>query len=180
MFRHSNRSVLVALAILGSLAFACIEKANAQAATRVTPCSTVTPPNAICVTWQGVTTDTSGNAITGANYRVERKLGSAAFATVQASGTATQYYATNLAVGTHFFRVFANCSACTAESAASNETSAAATAIPVIPNSPVIIIAATIRDGQPPTYRIVYTVTPRAGEIVFVAPADMRSVFAAR
>jgi hypothetical protein len=180
MFRNSNRSLLVAIALIGSLAFACIDKANAQTATRVTPCNVATPNNALCVSWQAVTTDTNGNAITGVTYRVDRKLGSGTYSTAQASGTATQYYATNLAVGTHFFVVYANCAACTSASSASNEASAAATAIPVIPNSPVIIIAATIRSGQPPTFRIVYTVTPRADEYVFVAPASTRPVFAAR
>lgn len=174
------RAPLFYVAFVCLLAFACITPAHAQAATRVTPCNTNTPNNALCISWQGVTTDTSGNAITGVNYRVERKLGSAAYATVQASGTATQFYATNLAVGTHFLRVFANCSACTAESAASNEVSGSATPIPVIPNSPVIIIAATIRANGPPTYRIVYTVKPKDGEVVFVAPESMRPVFASR
>lgn len=166
-------SALLLVSLLGSFV-------QAQTATRVTPCNAATPNNALCVSWGAVATDLSGNPITGVTYRVERKLGSAAYATVQASTTTTQHYATNLAVGTHFFRVFANCSACTAESAASNEASGAATVIPVIPSSPVIIIAATIRANAPPTYRIVYTVTPRNGEIVFVAPDSMRPVFASR
>lgn len=159
------------------VAFLMVCGATAHGQNRITPCSTTTPNNALCTTWGAVTTDVSGNPIAGVTYRVERKLGSAAYATVLASTTSTQYLATNLAVGTHFIRVFANCSACTAESAASNEASGGATAIPVVPNSPVIIIAATIRADGPPIYRIIQSVTLKPNEIAFVAPASMRPLF---
>ncbi len=152
----------------------------AQAQTRTTPCSATTPNNALCISWNAITTDTSGAQIAGVSYRVQQKAGSAAFANVQASGSSTQYYATNLSPGTYLFRVYANCATCTSESAASNEASAAATSIPVVPSTPVIIIAATIRADGPPTYRIIQSVTLKPNEVVFTAPASMRPLFANR
>lgn len=178
MFRNSNRSLIVALAIIGSLAFACIEKANAQ--TRVTPCDAATPNDAICVAWAAITTDSTGKPITGVTYRVQKKAGATGSYSNVATSAATQFYAKNLSLGTHFFRVYAACTSCTAESDPSNEASGTATVVPVIPSTPVIIIAATIRAGQPPTYRIIQAVTLKPNEVVFVAPASMRPLFAAR
>lgn len=153
----------------------------AQAQTRVTACDPATPNNALCVTGTHDGKAVDGSTVVGVTFRVEQKFGSGAFATAATALPTLQYYARNLAPGTYTFRVFANCSLpqCT-ESLASNALSKDATAIPVQPNAPVIIIAATIRAGQPPVYRIVYTVRPRDGEIVFLAPESMRSVFAAR
>jgi hypothetical protein len=161
-------------------AFLCMSSMTCIAQTRSTPCDSATPNNALCVSWNAVATDTSGNAITGVSYRVEQRTGTSGnFATV-GNASATQYYAKNLSPGTYYFRVYANCSACTAESAASNTGSGAATAIPVIPNAPVIIIAATIRADGPPTYRIIQQVNLRPNEVVFAAPAAMRPMFANR
>ncbi len=163
------------LALIALLAPACL-----MAQTRVTPCNAATLNNEICITGTASTTDVDGKPLTGAQtFRVEQKLGVGAFATV-ATGLATlQYHAKNLAPGSYVFRVYQNCAACV-ESFTSNTTTRDATAVPIQPNPPVIIIAATIREGQPPTYRIVYTVRPRADEYVFVMPESTRSVFAAR
>lgn len=163
--------------LIGALLLLCLAGiANAQ---RVTPCSATTQNNELCVTWGAVSTDTNGNAITGVSYRVEQRAGSGSYSTV-ANGTDLRYYARNLAPGTYTFRVYANCTACTAESAASNTGSGTASAIPVIPSAPVIIIAATIRADGPPTYRVIQSVTLRTNEVVFAAPAAMRPYFVNR
>lgn len=148
--------------------------------TRSTPCSATTPNNAICITWtHNGKTDDGSASVTGVTFRVEQKFGTGAFATVGTGLTANQYYAQNLAVGTYTFRVYANCSnpACV-ESVASNEASKGATANPIQPSAPVIIIAALIREGQPPVYRIIQSVNLKPNEVVFAAPASMRPLFA--
>ncbi len=151
------------------------------AGTRVTPCNAATPNNAFCVTGTHDGKDTNGNAITGVTFRVQQKTGSGSYTTVATALTSLQYYATNLTPGTTYtWRVYASCAACTSESNASNEAGGTATAPPVVPTAPIIIVAATIRADGPPSYRIVYTVRPRDGEVVFVAPESMRPVFAAR
>lgn len=182
MFRNSNLPLVVALAILGTLGFACIEKANAQtAATRVTPCSATTQNNEICLAWTHDGKTVAGDAISGTTFRVEQKFGTGAYVAIATSLANKQLKVSNLAPGPYTFRVFANCSAAECiESVASNEAAKSATANPVQPSAPVLIIAATIRADGPPTYRIVYTVRPREGEIVFVAPDSMRPVFANR
>lgn len=169
-------SALLLVSLLGSF----VPDAHAQAATRVTPCSATTQNNELCITGTAVTTDTNGNAITGVTYRVTQKFGTGTAANVATGLTALQYYAKNLAPGSYTFQVFANCTACTAESAGSNAAAGSATPIPVVPSTPVIIIAATIRADGPPTFRVVYTVTPRPGEVVFVAPASLRPYVASR
>jgi hypothetical protein len=166
--------------IIAALLLLCLT-GTAQAQARVTPCNAATPNNAICVSWAAVATDTSGAAISGVTYRTERAASaSGPYTTVQASSSATQFYATNLATGTYYFRVYANCAACTGESAPSNAVNGSATPSPVIPNAPVIIIAATIRADGPPTYRIIQSVNLKPNEVVFAAPASMRSLFVAR
>jgi len=156
-----------------------IARAQAVPTTRVTTCDPATPNNALCVTWTAINTDTNGGAVTGVTYRVEQRTGTTGtFATV-ATGAATQFYAKNLAPGTYFFRVYVNCTGCI-ESVPSNTASKDATPNPIQPNAPVIIIAATIRAGQPPVYRIIQSVNLGPNDVVFAAPASMRPVFAAR
>lgn len=170
-------SALLLVSLLGSF----VPDAHAQAATRVTPCSATTPNNALCLAWthDGKTMD--GTTVSGVTFRMEQKFGTGAYATVASAIAGSQYFAQNLAVGTYTFRVFANCTAAPCiESSPSNETSKGATANPIQPTAPVLIIAATIRADGPPTFRIVYTVTPRAGEVIFVAPASLRPYVAAR
>lgn len=152
----------------------------AQSNARVTPCSATTPNNALCLSWTQDGKDTGGNAITGVTYRLTQKLGTGATTTVANNITASQFYAQNLTPGSYTFIVYANCATCTAESAASNAATGSATPIPVVPNAPVIIIAATIRADGPPTYRIIQSVTLRPNEVVFSAPAAMRSLFVSR
>ncbi len=175
MFRNSNRAGFVALAIIGSLAFACIEKANAQ--TRVTPCNAATPTNAICLGGTAPTMRTDGTPITGAlTYRWEQRLASGTFASI-GTQAALQKYVTNLAAGTYEFRAYA-IEAGNTESSASNLASRDSTIAP--PNAPVIIIAATVYTDKPPTYRIIQSITLKPNEVVFAAPASMRPLFAAR
>lgn len=180
MFRNSNRPVWAFLAIFLAVCFACISTANAQTATRVTVCSPTTQNNELCISWPAVTTDTNGNTITGVNYRVEQRAGTGSYANVSTGSALLIYHAKNLAPGNYTFRVYAACTTCTAESAASNAATGSASAIPVVPSAPLIIIAATIRANGPPTYRIVYTATPRTGEVLFAVPGSMRSIYAAR
>lgn len=176
-----KRSTIAVLALLATLPASFIPNiAEAQAATRVTPCSAATANNEICITGAAVTTDTNGNAIAGVTYRVEQRAGTAAYATVATGLTQLQYLAKNLAPGSYTFRVFASCASCTTESAASNATTGTATAIPVVPSTPVIIIAATINANGPPTYRILQSLTLAPNEVVLVAPASMKPLFAAR
>ncbi len=178
MFRNSHKSLFVVLAILVTLSFACIDKANAQ--THATPCSATTQNNELCITGAAITTDTNGNAITGVTYRIEQKFGTGSYANVATGLAALQYHAKSLAPGTYTFRAYANCAACSAETGASNAATGSATAIPVIPNTPVIIIAATIRANGPPTYRIIQSITLKPNEVVLVAPSSMRPLFASR
>lgn len=156
--------------------------AKAQAATRATPCDPATPNNALCLTWAAPTTNTDGTpTVLALTYRVEMKAGSGSYSNAVANLTATQYYAKNLAPGTYTFRVYANCSAAgCVESPASNAAAKDATPIPIQPNAPVIIIAATIRANGPPTYRIIQSVTLKPNEVVFAAPASMKPLFASR
>lgn len=152
----------------------------AQAQTRVTPCSATTPNNALCITGTHDGKDTNGNAIAGVTYRIEQRTGTGAYAQVATGLTTLQYYAQNLTPGSYTFRAYANCATCTSESVASNAATGSATAIPVVPNTPVIIIAAVIRADGPPTYRIIQSVTLKANEVVFAAPAALRPLFASR
>lgn len=174
MLPSRNRSFLAIGALLGALAFA--GHAEAQTATRVTDCDAATPTNAVCIVHGAITTRTDGlPTVFPVTYRVEQKIGSGTFTTVETTAT-LKHYVKNLAPGEYTFRVFAIEN--TLVSDASN--TAAKSIVQAPPGAPVIVIAATIRADGPPTYRIVYTVTPRDGEIVFTAPASMRSVFAAR
>lgn len=167
------------LVAFGLLLIACA--AHAQTAPRATPCSAATPTDAICVTWGAITTDSTGKPISGVTYRVQKKAGATGTYSNMATGiTATQFYATNLSIGTHFFRVYAACASCTVESDPSNEASGTATAVSVVPSTPVIVIAATINANGPPTYRVIQSVTLKPNEIAFVAPASMRPLFANR
>lgn len=154
--------------------------ASAQSATRVTPCSATTPNNAICLTWthDGKTVD--GVAISGVTFRVAQKAGTGSFSNIANALTTPQLYVQNLAVGSYTFQVFASCPTCTAEGAGSNAATGSATQVPVVPSAPVLIIAATIKANGPPTFRVVYTVTPKPGEIVFVAPASLKPYIASR
>lgn len=168
--------------LIGALILMCITGiANSQTPnTRVTNCNTATPTNALCLEWTAPATMADGSpTVLALNYRVQQRVGTAGtFTTIGTNLTVLKLYVENLAPGEYFYRVFAGCTGCTAESAASNTASKSATAPPVVPGAPILIIAATIRAGQPPTWRIIYTVTPRTDELVFVAPEAMRSVFA--
>lgn len=166
-------AALLLVSLLGSFV-----PVHAQAVTRVTACDPATPNNAICITGTAISTGTNGEALTGVTYSFEQKAGSGSYAPVATALASLQYYAKNLVPGAYTWRAYVNCTnpGCVV-SAPSNAVSGTATPTPIQPNTPVLIIAATIRADGPPIYRIVYTVTPRAGEIVFVAPASMRPYF---
>ena len=165
---------LVATLAIALLTLCCVGIANAQA--RVTPCSPTTATNEVCIHWNAVTTRVDGLPTAfPVTYRVEQQTGTGAFTAIS-TAAATQLYVKNLAPGDYAFRVFAIENSRT--SAASN--SGSKSVVQAAPEAPVIIIAATIRAGQQPTFRVVYTVTPRPGEIVFVAPASLRPYVVAR
>jgi hypothetical protein len=175
-----SRRIHPAAVLAVALGLLCITGiVNAQSTTRVTNCNAATPTNALCLEWTAPATMTDGTpTVLPLNYRVQQRVGTTGtFTTIASNLTVLKLYVENLAPGEYFYRVFANCTGCTAESAASNTASRSATTPPVVPGAPVLIIAATIRAGQPPTYRVVYTVRPRTGELVFVAPEAMRSAF---
>lgn len=178
----NRRNYVGAFALL-ILSLCIAGTAQAQAATtRVTACDQATPNNALCITGTAPSTMIDGTpTVLPLTYRIEQRTGSTgSYATVATGLTELKYYAQNLAPGTYFFRAYANCATCTSESVASNAVSKSATANPVVPGAPVLIIAATISANGPPTFRIVYTVTPRPGEVVFVAPGSLRPYVAAR
>lgn len=163
--------------------------ANAQTATtRVTPCSATTPNNAICVSWDASTVDTSGSTATppAIRYRAEQRVGTAGlWATVGTNLDVTRYFAQNLAPGDYYFRVYANCVSVPgvwscAEGGASNVATRSVATPTMTPSTPVIVIAATIRADAPPIYRIISTVKPKSGEVVFLVPESMRSLFASK
>lgn len=166
---------IAALAIV-LLGFCVVGIAQAQAATRVTPCSPTTANNELCMTWSAVTMRTDGlPTIFPVTYRLEQQIGAGAFTTVS-TGAATQAYLKNLAPGDYTYRVYA------IENLVVSSPSATASK-PIVqapPNAPVIIIAATIRANGPPTYRVIQSVTLKANEVVFVAPAAMRTLFVSR
>lgn len=162
-------SALLLVSLLGSLV-------HAQTTTRATPCDPATPTNAICVTHAAVTTRTDGQPTTfPVTYRLEQKLGAGGFTTVETTAT-LNHYVKNLVPGDYTFRVFAIENLIVSD--ASNTASKSIIQAP--PSAPVLIIAATIKAGQAPTFRVIYTVTPRNDEVVFVAPESMRPVFASR
>jgi hypothetical protein len=170
---------IAALAIV-LLGFCVAGIATAQtASTRVTPCDSATPNNAICLSWEMPATNTDGTpTVLAFTYRVERQTFTTpvTWTAVETVGV-TRSYVKNLTAGnTYVFRVIAIAGG--VESAPSN-TASKAIAAPT-PNAPVLIIAATINANGPPTYRIIQSVTLRSNEVAFVAPAAMRSLFVSR
>lgn len=164
-------SALLLVSLLGSFV-----PVHAQTATRVTNCDPATPTNALCIEHGAVTTRTDGlPTVFPVTYRLEQKIGAGAFTAVETTG-ALKHYVKNLAPADYTFRVFAIEQS--VESAPSN--SLGKTVVQAPPGAPVIVIAATIRANAPPTYRIVFTLTPKAGEVVFLAPESMRKLFAAK
>jgi hypothetical protein len=150
-----KHSKLITSLLLASLLASFVPTAQAQTATRATPCSATTPNNAICVVWNPVTTATDGSTITGVQYRIEQRTGSAGtWATLTATIVNPQFLVQNLAPGEYQFRVFASCATCTAESGPSNIGTGTATAPPKVPTAPVITIAVVISHDSVPVFRV--------------------------
>jgi hypothetical protein len=128
------------------------------------------------VCWAAPITNTDGTPIILAlTYNVELQSG-ATWTRVATGITATDYTSGVLTAGTYVYRVTA-----IAGGKSSDPSSTASKAVEnPTPNAPTIIVVAQIREGQPPTYRIVQSVTLRPGEVVFAAPASMRPLFAGR
>jgi hypothetical protein len=163
---------LVGIFALTILALCVAGVAQAQ---RITPCNAATPNNAVCVTGVAPDTFVDGTPIVVAlTYRVEQRTGtSGSFATVASGLTTPQAYIQNLAPGSYQFRMFANCTICTSESAASNIAGATATPIPKVPQPPVITIAVVISPdiNVAPVIRIVDpSGDPQPGSVVGFVP----------
>jgi hypothetical protein len=138
-------SSLVLLAIAGT----------SYGQTRSTPCDPATPNNSLCITWEAVTQSTDGKTLASVYYRVQRRIGTTgAWTDLAPNLTALRYYDQNLTPGTYFYRVFAGCSICSAESASSNIAQRDATAPPLIPTAPVITVAVVVGMGHAPVYRL--------------------------
>jgi hypothetical protein len=136
------------------IVFLCVLAMPALAQTRNTPCDPATPNNSMCLTWDAVTESTDNRPITNVYYRVQRRIGTTgAWTDIAPNLTATRYYDQNLSPGTYFYRVFAGCALCAAESASSNIASRDATA-PTIPKAPVITIAVVVGMDHSPVYRL--------------------------
>lgn len=181
MIRHL-RAPIFFLAIVG-LCFAGM----AQAATRATSCDPVTPDNAICVTITPATLDVTGQPLpAGPTFRLEQKTGTGSFVQIATGLTSPQFYVKNLAPGDYVFRSYQNCVSVPnvyncIESGATAPSSPRTVTVPTIqPATPVIIIAVTIRADGPPIYRIIQSVNLKQNEVILVAPASMRPIFASR
>lgn len=125
------------------------------AQTRATPCDPATPNNSLCLQWDAVTESMDGKILASVYYRVQRRTGlNGTWGDIAPNVTATRYYDQNLAPGTYYYRVFAGCSICTAESTSSNVAQKEATAPPLVPKSPVITIAVVIGMDHAPVYRL--------------------------
>ncbi len=161
---------LIPILLLGSLLASFVPTAQAQTATRSTPCDPATPNNAVCVFWNPVTTASDGSTITGVTYRIEQRTGTTgAWATLTATIVNPQFLVRNLAPGAYQFRVFTSCAACTSESPnGSNIANGTATSVPKVPNEAVITIAVVISSDRAPVFRIV--TGNKRGEIFGMVP----------
>lgn len=128
--------------------------APAMAQTRTTNCNAATPNNAICVESDAVTVYSDGTPIASAvavTYRLERRIGTTGTWTAVATQASPQFYLTNLAPGTYYFRSYAIASG--AESVASNIANRDATSI--TPGAPVIrVTKVTISSDKAPVYDV--------------------------
>lgn len=165
------KKLLVILAF--SLAALVATRADAQAATRVTPCSATTADSEVCLNVTPGTTLTTGTpAVLGSQLRFEQKTGAGAWTligTMTAALPTTNRLVTGLAPGDYTWRVFQVYLAPNAPtSAPSNELGKTIAQPGTV--APVLIIAATIRADGPPVFRVVATITPRAGEYLVMVP----------
>lgn len=142
--------------LIVAFALCLVGVARAQSGTRDTPCNAATPNDAVCISWTAPAKYTDGKAIgQSLTYRVEQRSGfSGTWTTITASQTDTKRYVEDLAPGTYFFRVYANCATNCAESAASNTASKATTAPVQTPEAPVITIAVVIGMDHAPVYKV--------------------------
>lgn len=137
----------------------------------------VVASNKAHVCWQAVAAYTDGSAVTTGTvitYTIQRQVG-ATWAN-DGTTTATDWTSGILAPGTYTYRVTATVLDQT--SAPSNSTDKLS-ANPT-PNAPVIIVAVTINAQGVASYRLIYTVKPKDGEVVFLAPESMRKLFASK
>lgn len=137
----------------------------------------VVAPNRAHVCWTAPTTNTDSTPITlPLTYNVQLQSGST-WNNVATGQSATDYTSGVLAAGTYVYRVLAIAGGISS----SPSDTGSKTVVAPVPNAPtLVIIAATIRPDGSATYRVVYSATPRTGEVLFAVPSSMRSVFAAR
>jgi hypothetical protein len=165
----------VAILAAALLMLCCMGIANAQAAPPA--CGKVADDKAhVC--WAAPATYTNGTAIaagTVITYTVQRQSG-ATWVNDATNITATDWISPVLQPGTYLYRVTATVGTKTSLPSGSAPRAVEAPT----PEAPIIIVAVTIREGQAPSMRVVYTVRPRPGEVVFVAPASLRPYVVAR
>ncbi len=141
-----------------------------------TPCAKVAD-NKAHVCWTAPETYTDGSPIVLAiTYDVEQQSGST-WTKVASAITARDWTSGVLTPGTYVYRV----RAIVAGVSSDPSNTGTKNAVSPTPNAPtVIIVAAVINADGPPTYKVIQTYTPKANEVVFVAPSGMRPLFAAR
>lgn len=181
--------VVSGLALLGFMVYQVVTGlAQAQTpTTRPTPCDPATAWNSLCLTWTHDGTDSLGMTFSPL-FRVEQKAGTAAssapWVEIAKDLAVKQYQVKGLAPGTYLFRVYAKHPVCPTgltctESAPGVGPEKAVTGT-AQPSQPILIIAATLKPDGTWRSRIVYTVRPRDGEVVFTAPESARRMFAAK
>lgn len=164
----SLRAPLFFLAIVG-LCFA------GRVSAQTPPACLKIADNKAHVCWTAPETNIDGSpTVLALTYDVELQSGTT-WTKVATGISAKDYTSPALTPGTYTYRVIAFAGG---KSSAPSSSASKLTDNPT-PNAPsVIIVAATIKAGHAPTYRIVYTVKPKDGEIVFVAPETLRTLFA--
>ena len=181
-YRFWRTRVVSGLALLGFMVYQVVT-GIAQAQTRSTPCDPATAWNSLCLSWTHDGTDSLGMTVAPL-FRLEQKAGTGAWVEIAKDLTVKQYQVKGLAPGTYLFRVFAKHPVCPTgitctESAPGLSTEKAVTGT-AQPSTPILIIAATLKPDGTWSSRIVYTVKPRDGEVVFTAPESARRMFAAK
>ncbi len=166
MFRNSNRAGFVALAIIGSLAFACIEKANAQAW------------NTNTVSFTAPTTCTSGQPIANCQptgYRVERSSTIAGSYAAVGTTPASPFTHLSAAAGQNCYRVIAlsaqGDSSPSVVTAAACKTNVEPSGPPNPPTN-TVVVATTAYNVKPDLQHFAFVRGARAGTVRLGAACD--------
>ncbi len=165
----------IAAIVIAAMALVGWADAQAQTATRATPCSPTTAWNAVCINFTPPTTYTDGTPIasgTVLTYRVEDRLETTGtWTTVPSTLVGTRdLHVQNLLPGIHYVRVFTTASG--VESAASNVANKGVTT--GVPNPAIITIAVVISEDSAPVYRVLST--GKRGEFFGMVPVGQSCI----